>query len=668
MEEIVLYEYSQGKMAMRFLINDDGSPFESSELQTLRVALDSLSDDKREEYRDQNAAAIVQHDAAKILVVSGPGTGKSRIFLKRIDHWYQKDKDASVIVTSFVRKLVADLQNDIKGDKKITAVQKDKITVSTLHKFARSIVEKNHGTAKWPFGPYFRIIGQAWKEIVWGDVLAFYPNLNQGVYTWKMFEEQLHNNRFEKSDEWQWLKNNYLLLCQFYNAAGFADLILRATKALVENSNLNEDRYFIIDEYQDFNFAEDAFIKRLAANAKSLLVVGDDEQILYEKLKSSKPTLIRNLYKDKDYAKGMLPFCGRSSFYIAKSADHFIQQHRESECIEKIYLPLKTSKDKPKVQIIACAAASTAVDYIEKFVADNKAAIDERKRQLAAGEAKDAFLLILTPAKEVSFYGHSTEKIKRIAAEYKAETRSFSEDYYQLLSYYSLANNPYDNFTFRKVLHYEGISEDEVHELIAKAIEDKNPLCAVDIQNVKDALNKCNEIKNILNGDTTFEEKLKQICGFISVADKAKLRKDMEQQAIDKEEVARLEHEEEAEAELEEIEVKRMGAVELITVVGSKGLSADHVIIIGFDNVNMAWVSKNAFYVAMTRARESLHILTAIKSGGARQAHGFLDQLADNHAEFYSYKKSNRTKNQLTGKQGFKDYLDNLNSVSAKRR
>ena len=142
----------------------------------------------------------------------------------------------------------------------------------------------------------------------------------------------------------------------------------------------------------------------------------------------------------------------------------------------------------------------------------------------------------------------------------------------------------------------------------------------------------------------------------------------IERKAINQEEVTEIEHQEEEEAELEEIEVRKMGAVELMTIVGSKGLSADHVIIIGFDNVNMSWITKNAFYVAMTRARKSLHILTALKSGGARQAHDFLEQLSDEHAEYYSYKKSNHTKNQLQGKQGFKNYLNNLNSVSQRRR
>ncbi len=654
---------------MRHLINNDGAPFESTELQTLRDELDALNNVEREEYRNQNASAIAQHEAVKFLIVSGPGTGKSHLFLNRINHWYKQDAQAKVLVTSFVRKLVADLQNDIDGDNQLSDEQKKKITTSTLHKFARSIVEQNHGTTEWRFQHHFRIIGQFWKDVVWSDVLAFYPAIEKRTYTWKKFEEQLHNADFDKSGEWQDLKETYFKLCQFYNAAGFADLILRAKDALVENAELNESNYFIVDEYQDFNSSEDLLINQLVSAPKGLLVVGDDEQVLYEKLKQGKPTLVRSLYRNNNYANGMLPFCGRSSFHITKSAGHFIQQHREAECIEKIYLPIKTADDNPKVQVIACATAPTAVDYIEKFVADNKAEIDERKTKLAEGEGKDAFLLILTPAKEVNFYGQSKEKIAGIVAKYQAENRYFSEDYYKILSYYSLANNIQNNFTLRKVLYYENITEARTHELIKSAIQNGQNFCDSESEEIKSAIQKCNEIKVILESEgQTIEEKMESIARQISISDRNRLKEDMAQKSINQEEVTEIEHQEEEEVELEEMEVKKMGAVELITVVGSKGLSADHVIIIGFDNVNMSWVTKNALYVAMTRARKSLHILTALKSGGAKQAHDFLDQLSDDHVEFYSYKKSTHTKNQLQGKQGFKNYLNNLNSVSQRRR
>ncbi len=148
------------------LIRNDGAPFESSEIQTLSQQLDALSDDERAEYSKQNTSAIAQHSAARFLIVSGPGTGKSYLFLERMNNWYKQDPQAKVFVTSFVRKLVADLQSDIKYDDKLTEEQKRRITVSTLHKFARSLVEKNHGSSEWAFRAHFRIIGQTWKHIL----------------------------------------------------------------------------------------------------------------------------------------------------------------------------------------------------------------------------------------------------------------------------------------------------------------------------------------------------------------------------------------------------------------------------------------------------------------------------------------------------------------------
>ena len=55
-------------MSTRFLINDDGAPFDPTELEALRNELDALNDKERERFRDQNALAIAQHDCDKILV------------------------------------------------------------------------------------------------------------------------------------------------------------------------------------------------------------------------------------------------------------------------------------------------------------------------------------------------------------------------------------------------------------------------------------------------------------------------------------------------------------------------------------------------------------------------------------------------------------------------
>ena len=97
-----------------------------------------------------------------------------------------------------------------------------------------------------------------------------------------------------------------------------------------------------------------------------------------------------------------------------------------------------------------------------------------------------------------------------------------------------------------------------------------------------------------------------------SVGNPGELQRELDKQLVASEEGLALIHRDEEEAESSEREVKEMSAVELLTIVKSKGLTADHVIIIGFDDVNMKFVSKNAFYVALTRARKSLHLLTSM--------------------------------------------------------
>jgi superfamily I DNA/RNA helicase len=654
-------------MHIGYLFNENGVPFESSKLQTIAQQLDGLTEEDRIKYRNQNASVIAKNGPPKMLIVSGPGTGKSFLFRDRIDYWFESNRNARVLVTSFVRKLVADLENDILNDQKLTDEQKERTKTFTLHRFARSIAEKNHGTSEWGFKPYFRIIGQSWKEIVWGDVLAYYNQLDARTYSWKSFEEQLHNDNFNQSDEWKQLKRKYFELCKFYNAAGFADLILRAKIALEENDQLNEFDFFIIDEYQDFNLAEDALICELVKRSKGLLIVGDDDQVLYQQLKCGKAELIRNRYKKKDMAKAMLPFSTRNSYHIAKSAAHFIQQNTDNHRISKIYLPLNTVQDTQKVQIVACATPTTAVDCIEKFIEDHKNEIDDRKQKLLNGEENDPCLIILTPTREINYYRSAKgkksakEKLFELVSAYKDECRTFSEDYYLVLNYYSLAKNPHNNFTFRKVMFYERLSNDQVHGLIIESIKNGKNFCDLDKELIKVVMNKCESIRDIIENGLSVDAKISELSELVSIKDKSALKKDFEKKAINQARITEIEDEEEKEAELDEFQGRKMCAIECMTIVGSKGLSADHVIVIGFDDVNMKCVTKNAFYVAMTRARKSLHLITALKSGGATKAHKFLNQLPETHAEFYSYKKGNRSLNPIkNGRRGFVDYLSKL--------
>jgi len=646
-------------LAARHLINEDGEPFEEDELEALTRELDSLPAEERTEFRNRNAEAIAEHPATKILIVAGPGTGKSTIFKQRVLFWLGQDKDAKILALSFVRKLVADLHADIQGDAKLTDAQKKQVDVFTLHRYARSIVEQNRGTKEWKFAPHFRIIGQEWKGVVWGDALSFAGQRDHNSYSWKKFETQVYNDEFDDAAAWKELKKTYFTLCRFYNAAGFSDLILRARQALAENPDLNQHHCFIFDEYQDFNAAEERLLEQITDAADGTLIVGDDDQVLYETLKSGRASLIRAIYTSTDVVNAMLPFCGRCDFHIARVASHFIKQDGDKECIEKIYLPMTEPGGTKKVQIVGCAQPSTAVDYVRKFIEDHKAEIDQRRKDLAQGNSKDAFLLILSPSKKVDFYKlhDAKDELFDLIKPYQEERKEFSDDYYRVLNYYALARYPNDNFSFRKVLYHEGVKADDLLPLLQTCIADSKSFAVLGTDITKAALERAEAVRDILDSNGAVADKVTLLQEFIEIEDTARLCRDLEKSAIDQARVEAIQHQDEEEAELEETAVKQMAAVELLTIVGAKGLSAEHVIVIGFDNVNMGWITRNAFYVAMTRARRSLHIVTALKAGGAARPHKYLDDFPDENVEFSKYTKGTHTLTAFGDRGEFTNYL-----------
>jgi superfamily I DNA/RNA helicase len=426
-------------MAIRYLINEDGKPFTDGDINALAKELDSLAPADRIKFRNENAAAIAQHPVEQMLIVAGPGTGKSAIFKQRVLSWLKRTPQAGILALSFVRKLVADLSNDIQNDNILTDEQKRQVDIFTLHK------------------------------------------------------------------------------------------------------------------------------------------------------------------------------------------------------------------------------------YIRKFIEEHEAEIEQRREDLSAGSSKDPYLLILSPTREVNFYkpNGAREELIELIRPYVEEHAKFSEDYYKLLSYYSLANYPANNFTFRKVLHYEGIGTQELRTLLETCTAKQKSLSSIDADCVKNAIAKSMTIRDIVDSERPIDAKVEVLAQHIQISDPEMLRKDLERDGIDKKQVDAIEHQEEEDAELEELEVKPMSAVELMTIVSSKGLSADHVIIIGFDNVNMAKLTRNSFFVAITRPRKSLHLITALKGGGARAPHDFLQQMPNPNLEFFRYTKRRRIREKFGGRGQFLKYLQNLRAQSA---
>ncbi len=627
----------------RSLINDEGGSFDA-EIDQIEPALSALSSDEREAYRNEAAAAIATHEGARMLIVAGPGTGKSYLFLRRIKYWISRHGGLSVGVSTFVRKLVKDLESEVASE--IAPEDQSRITVSTLHALARGIVERNRGTKAEQFQPHIKIIPPNWMNMVWADVLEFHAEFKTG-HTRSAFEKQFHQDDLSSANGWPNLRATFNRLRQLYNAVGFADMIVLAREAAEENPDLVQHGLWIIDEFQDFNRSEEQLIHAMTSSAEGVLIAGDDDQALYQTLKGSHPEIICSYYADPEFAKAMLPYCSRCSYFICRAASAFINHHREGGSIRKIYLPLKVDESATRVQVVGTAAPTSAVDYIEKFVKQHQGELEAHTAAMKAGKETDPFLLILTPIRDLRFYklNGAKERLEALVADWSAVPSRRSRDYWQLVDYCQAGWNEADSFVVRKVLQHEGLEPHLVHPMLVDALERGCPLAEIDNEELRGALAKCQAMVQIIESDTL---------GPSGKVDAAK-------QLVRVEDAPRLE------AELDEFPISSGGAsegdegdeaidtagalssVELLTLVGAKGLSAKHVVVVGCDDRNMEQTSALTFFVALSRARESLHLITSLKAGGASEPHAFVLELPDGCCEFRVHKKTSTADHFSTG-------------------
>jgi hypothetical protein len=615
------------------LIKEDGTPFSDEEVSSLTELLDGLDEEARVEARNENAADIAEHGSDRMLVVSGPGTGKSTLFKRRLIYWLAKHPDKYVAVATFVRSLVRDLKDDIANDPGIRDEDKKRVSVMTVHRHARSIIERNHGTQELSLKPYCAVVTDKWEEMVWIDAVSLHE-FEPSDYPWNTIEEKLFDADPPTDGAWGVLRKTHVLLEEFYNALTFHDLILFATQAVLENSELVEDTLYIIDEFQDFNLAEDALIREITTESPAQLLVGDDDQVLYGQLKRAHPSILRGYYKDTDFVNAMLPFCGRCSIHICRTAEAFLARERSADSIRKVFLPLDRG-DAELVKVVATTSPKVGVEYVKAFLEEHDDEIQERQEEIRAGSSKDACLLILSPSREMRFLNVDEARYELIAAlsAYDVADERPGEDYWRMRDYYYVAAYPSSNYNVRKVLAYEETEQEVVKALLTEALGNNKDLADLEHESLAAVLGKCSDIRGVLDGGHDPSDQAQQLGGCVDVEDATQLAIDLEKWPMKKD----------SDSEIESFDFDQkeaISAVELSTIVGAKGLSADHVIVLGCDETSLAHVTTSAFFVALTRARKSLTLLMCVGGGNANVLHEFICSLPDEHAEVLYVKVS----------------------------
>ena len=241
---------------------------------------------------------MVTHRGEPLLVLAGPGTGKTEVLTHRIAYLLSHCNVApqEILAVTFSRKAASNMRECLED---LGVLEESQPRVSTLHAEALRILGE--------IGAPFRFLVDDYEAKMLMRDAAFDINLGVNYRGLKEFERRIQllkgANRLpeeipeddEQASTLRQLYERYEQLLTFNHAIDLDGLVLRVVRMLEEtdeNRTQLQARYLLVDEYQDINRAEYRFIQILARNAESIFVVGDDDQSIYG-WRGADPTIIR---------------------------------------------------------------------------------------------------------------------------------------------------------------------------------------------------------------------------------------------------------------------------------------------------------------------------------------------------------------------------------------
>jgi DNA helicase-2/ATP-dependent DNA helicase PcrA len=231
---------------------------------------------------------VVEHHKGPLLVLAGPGTGKTTVLTHRVARLvrFRNVLPREILAITFAKKAANEMIDRLKEFDWLKEVQP---RASTLHAEAMRILGEIGRLPKFLAGDdeSRRLVEDATKDL----------GLNLDAESFRRKIAYLKANNKSPDDipnesggepAIKKLYRRYEELLTFNRAIDFGGLVLKAVRELsspnMSSSDKTQIRHLLVDEYQDINYAMFEFIKILSKNAESLFVVGDDDQSIYSGL------------------------------------------------------------------------------------------------------------------------------------------------------------------------------------------------------------------------------------------------------------------------------------------------------------------------------------------------------------------------------------------------
>lgn len=235
----------------------------------------------------------VEHVEGPLLILAGPGSGKTRVITHRIAYLLHKGvRPESILALTFTNKAAEEMRSRVER-----LVPGRPVWMGTFHRFCARLLRQ-----------YAPVVGLNEDYVIYDtedsaralaavlsrmgvDTAHFTPAAIAAAISWA-------KNHLVCPDQYQPRAGHPLgaLLARVYpayqehllraNAVDFDDLLLHVARLLRDHAEIRRTldqrfRFVLVDEYQDTNLAQYAIARALSIDHPNLAVTGDPDQSIY---------------------------------------------------------------------------------------------------------------------------------------------------------------------------------------------------------------------------------------------------------------------------------------------------------------------------------------------------------------------------------------------------
>ena len=282
----------------------------------------------------------VQTTEGPVLVLSGAGTGKTKVLTTRLAYILAEHKASpwNCLVVTFTNRAAREMRERVQG---LIGDMANSVFLGTFHSVCAKILRKHAELVN--LKSNFTILGEDDQKRLIKQILEIegiddkkYPpqSILEKIGRWKDkglsvdkigadFKENIVTHVYKKYQE----------KMVEMNCVDFGDIILYTLNILLSDAEILDQyqqrfKYIMVDEYQDTNVTQYLLIRLLSQKHRNLCCVGDDDQSIY----SWRGAEIENILRfNKDFPDAKiirLERNYRSTANILSAASHLISNNQ----------------------------------------------------------------------------------------------------------------------------------------------------------------------------------------------------------------------------------------------------------------------------------------------------------------------------------------------------